>query len=153
MLTTLGLQLFIAVVKPKLGLSAYHPRSFSQNKHLPEKGRIESQRLFCDPRMRSTGCLKSIYIQAIYIPGYPPPQRVWKIGIFHYILVVFPATKKADLGGIDTPPSANYHLGLATRMQKKLLQIMFAIFRCCVSLVVIFSQILCQICLIDFIVS
>ena len=34
MLTTLGLQLFIAVVKPKLGLSAYHPRSFSQNKHL-----------------------------------------------------------------------------------------------------------------------
>ena len=27
--------------------------------------------------------------------------------IFQYILMVFPATKKADLGGIDTPPSAN----------------------------------------------
>ena len=29
------------------------------------------------------------------------------IGIFQYILMVSPATKKADLGGIDTPPSAN----------------------------------------------
>ena len=28
--------------------------------------------------------------------------------IFQYILMVSPATKKADLGGIDTPPSANY---------------------------------------------
>ena len=27
--------------------------------------------------------------------------------IFQYILMVSPATKKADLGGIDTPPSAN----------------------------------------------
>ena len=28
--------------------------------------------------------------------------------IFQYILMISPATKKADLGGIDTPPSANY---------------------------------------------
>ena len=27
--------------------------------------------------------------------------------IFQYLLMVSPATKKADLGGIDTPPSAN----------------------------------------------
>ena len=38
----------------------------------------------------------------------PPPPRGLEIGIFHYILVVSPATKKADLGGIDIPPSVNY---------------------------------------------
>ena len=55
-------------------------------------------------------CLNEVYTFRPFTDlGTPPhPPGVWKIGIFHYILVVSPATKKADLGGIDIPPSVNY---------------------------------------------